>query len=132
LKNRFSSFKVYANAKLFNILFTKSLAEKYGDENLMAYSLHPGVVNTNFGHQFSGRLKILLFLAKPFMISPKKGAETGLFLAITNSLPGKNGDYFKNSKVAQVTSTASSRSLRDFLWDYSLTEIQPFLEEPLA
>jgi len=130
LKDKFSSFKAYANAKLFNILFTKSLAEKYGHKNLMAFSLHPGVVNTNFGHQFNGGLKLLLFLAKPFMISPREGAKTGIFLAITQALPGKNGDYFKNSKVAKITSTASSRPLRDLLWDYSLSEIKPFIEEP--
>jgi NAD(P)-dependent dehydrogenase (short-subunit alcohol dehydrogenase family) len=132
LKKRFSPFKAYANAKLFNILFTKSLAEKYGHEHLTAYALHPGVVNTNFGQQFSGGLKLLLSLAKPFMIGPKEGAKTGIFLAVNRSLPGKNGDYFKHSKVAKISLNASSKPLRDLLWDYSLKEVQPFLEAPTA
>jgi len=127
LKNNFSSFKAYANVKLFNILFTKSLAEKYGHENISAYALHPGVVNTNFGNQSNGVFKFLLFLIKPFMISPKKGAQTGIFLATTYQVPSNNGGYFKNSKVTKTNSTASSKPLRDLLWEYSLSETQPFL-----
>ncbi|EPR68677.1 SDR family NAD(P)-dependent oxidoreductase [Cyclobacterium qasimii] len=129
LKDNFGSFKAYANVKLFNILFTKSLAEKHGNENISAYALHPGVVNTNFGGQSNGFFKFLLLLAKPFMISPKKGAETGIFLATTEQAPGNNGGYFKNSKATKTNSTASSKPLRDLLWEYSLAEIQPFLTE---
>ncbi|SHN29646.1 NAD(P)-dependent dehydrogenase, short-chain alcohol dehydrogenase family [Cyclobacterium lianum] len=115
----YSSFKAYANAKLFNILFTKSLAEKYGDQKIAAYSLHPGVVNTNFGEQSKGLFKLLLKLFKPFMISPKKGAETGIFLASTPKVPGENGAYFKKSKVARPSQTAESKKLRERLWERS-------------
>ncbi|WP_439482697.1 SDR family NAD(P)-dependent oxidoreductase [Cyclobacterium plantarum] len=115
----YSSFKAYANAKLFNILFTKSLAEKFGDQHIEAYALHPGVVNTNFGQQSKGFFKLLLSLFKPFMISPKKGAETGIFLASVNKVPGKNGDYFKKSKVSSASKKAESKKLRDQIWDRS-------------
>ncbi|WP_339923524.1 SDR family NAD(P)-dependent oxidoreductase [uncultured Cyclobacterium sp.] len=129
LKDNFGSFKAYANVKLFNILFTKSLAEKYNNENISAYALHPGVVNTNFGQQSNGIFKFLLLLAKPFMISPKKGAATGIYLATTEQAPSNNGDYFKHSKATKTNTTASSKPLRDLLWEYSIAEIQPFLSE---
>ncbi|MDN3688475.1 SDR family NAD(P)-dependent oxidoreductase [Cyclobacterium jeungdonense] len=127
LIRNFSSFKAYANAKLYNILFTKSLAEKYADKKLEAYALHPGVVNTGFGNQSKGIFKILLSLFKPLMISPAKGAETGIFLATTAKVPGKNGDYFKKSKVASVSSSARSKKLRDQLWEYSMVQIKDFV-----
>ena len=129
LKENFSSFKAYANVKLYNILFTKALAEKYSHEKIAAYALHPGVVNTNFGNQSLGLFKVLIFLAKPFMISPKKGAQTGIFLATNEQDPSKNGAYYKKSKVAKDNSLASSKALRDLLWDYSEAQIQPFLTE---
>lgn len=127
LIRNFGSFKAYANAKLFNILFTKSLAEKYADQKLEAYALHPGVVNTGFGSQSKGIFKILLSLFKPLMISPAKGAQTGIFLATTPKVPGKNGDYFKKSKTASVSSAARSKKLRDQLWEYSMDQIKDFI-----
>ncbi|MDO6438250.1 SDR family NAD(P)-dependent oxidoreductase [Cyclobacterium sp. 1_MG-2023] len=127
LKNDFSSFKAYANVKLYNLLFTKSLAEKFSDKGIEAYALHPGVVNTNFGNQSKGIFKFILFLAKPFMISPKKGAQTGIYLA-TNQLDQRsNGGYFKKRKLAKATKDASSKKLRNLLWEYSIKQIQPFL-----
>lgn len=127
LIRNFSSFKAYANAKLYNILFTKSLAEKYADKKLEAYALHPGVVNTGFGNQSKGVFKILLSFIKPLMISPAKGAKTGILLATTSKVPGKNGDYFKKSNVASISSSARSKKLRDQLWEYSMEQIKDFV-----
>ncbi|GAB3014025.1 SDR family oxidoreductase [Cyclobacterium sediminis] len=128
LKNDFSSFKAYANVKLYNLLFTKSLAEKFSDKKIEAYALHPGVVNTNFGTQSKGIFKFLLFLAKPFMIGPKKGAQTGIYLASAQMDSLSNGGYYKKRKLAKAKKDASSKKLRDLLWQYSIAQIQPFLE----
>jgi NAD(P)-dependent dehydrogenase (short-subunit alcohol dehydrogenase family) len=127
LTHGFRSFTAYANAKLYNILFTKSLAEKYADLHLEAYALHPGVVNTGFGSESKGFFKILLSLFKPFMISPAKGAETGIFLATATNVPGKNGAYFKKSKPSAVSSKARSKKLRDQLWAYSMEQVRAYL-----
>ncbi|MFX9552237.1 hypothetical protein ABTO49_21915, partial [Acinetobacter baumannii] len=61
--------------KLFNIYFTQSLAEKYGNKGILAFSLHPGTVNTEFGSTLQGLGKILIRLARPFMLTPEQGAE---------------------------------------------------------
>ena len=118
-EKKYSSFKAYANVKLFNILFTKSLAEKFGDQGIKSYAYHPGVVNTNFGHQSKGIFKLLISLFKPFMVSPAKGAETGIFLSTSSEINGKNGEYFKKSKVAKPSDKAQSKILREKLWEAS-------------
>lgn len=118
-EKHYSSFPVYANAKLFNILFTKSLAEKFSDKRIYAYSLHPGVVKTNFGNEFSGVFKWLIKLAQPFMIDAKKGAETSVFLASTPNLEKKSGAYFKKSKESKPSKLATSKIYRDKLWEKS-------------
>src|ERR1700712_502547 len=39
----------YGQAKTANILFSVELAEKYGQQGVKAYSLHPGTIWTNLG-----------------------------------------------------------------------------------
>lgn len=120
----FSSFGVYANVKLFNILFTKSLAEKYREKGIRAFALHPGMVSTNFGSEFTGIMKLGMKLVKPFMTTPKKGAKTSIFLAIDSSAKTHNGAYFINSKVSKPSKAARSPELRNKLWEVSEELIQ--------
>jgi NAD(P)-dependent dehydrogenase (short-subunit alcohol dehydrogenase family) len=54
-------FKAYGMSKLFNIYFAQSLAEKYADKGILAFSLHPGTVKTSFGAGIKGLGKILIF-----------------------------------------------------------------------
>jgi NAD(P)-dependent dehydrogenase (short-subunit alcohol dehydrogenase family) len=118
-KKKFSSFVSYANVKLFNILFTKSLADKYGEKGLNAYALHPGVVKTNFGKETSGIFGFFWKLAAPFMITAEEGAKTTIFLAKTKIDSLKNGYYFKKSKPTKPSSEANSKKMRDRLWKES-------------
>ncbi|MFD2200674.1 SDR family NAD(P)-dependent oxidoreductase [Shivajiella indica] len=117
--HRYSSFNAYANVKLFNILFTKSLVEKYGEKGLASYALHPGVVNTNFGKEASGIFNIFWKLAKPFMISPKEGAQTSIFLVKSKLSAKQNGYYFKNKKPMVPSGSARSKDIRNELWEIS-------------
>lgn len=125
--SKYSSFPAYANAKLFNILFSKSLSEKYMSMGIHSYSLHPGVVKTNFGGDFSGVFKFLIKLAQPFMINPEQGAKTTVFLASTSISSLKSGSYFKKSKPANPSKTGSSSSLREKLWTMSQDLVKEYL-----
>lgn len=126
-KKKFSSFVSYANVKLFNILFTKSLADKYGEKGLNAYALHPGVVKTNFGKETSGVFGIFWKLASPFMITAEEGAKTTIYLAKTKIDSLKNGYYFKKSKPLKPSSEANSKKMRDRLWEESEKMITKWL-----
>ncbi|MFC4874617.1 SDR family NAD(P)-dependent oxidoreductase [Negadavirga shengliensis] len=119
LAKGYQSFTAYANAKLFNILFTKSLAEKYGRSHIHAYALHPGLVATNIAEKTTGVFKWIMALGRPFMISARKGAKTGVFLASTPIVPGKNGEYFKKGKVVTPSKLARSKEMRNTLWNIS-------------
>jgi NAD(P)-dependent dehydrogenase (short-subunit alcohol dehydrogenase family) len=111
--------KAYGISKLYNIYFTKSLAEKYGDKGIRAYALHPGVVNTHIWDGVKGAARIFIWLLKLFMISPEKGAETIIFLATQPKLESKSGKYFKKCKVAKTAPIAESAELREKLWAIS-------------
>ncbi|MCS4434678.1 SDR family NAD(P)-dependent oxidoreductase [Aquiflexum gelatinilyticum] len=126
-KKKFSSFVSYANVKLFNILFTKSLADKYGEKGLNAYALHPGVVKTNFGKETSGVFSFFWKLASPFMITAEEGAKTTIFLAKTKIDSLKNGYYFKKSKPLKPSSEANSKKMRERLWKESEALLKSWL-----
>lgn len=126
-KSNYASFNAYANVKLFNILFTKSLKEKYGEKGLQSFALHPGVVKTNFGQESGGIFKLFWKLATPFMITPEEGAKTTLYLAQTTLPNSFNGYYFKNSKPLTPPSTARSKEMRDQLWSLSEEKLAKWL-----
>ncbi|RCH55396.1 short-chain dehydrogenase [Mucilaginibacter hurinus] len=118
-KESYSAWKAYGNAKLYNIWFTKSIADKFGDKGLTAFALHPGVVNSGFGTGLSGFSRLLLSLARPFMISPEKGAETTVYLATQATLHTKSGGYFKKKKPVKPSADANNVAYREKLWQLS-------------
>jgi len=126
-KSRYSSFNAYANVKLFNILFTKSLIDRYGAKGLTSYALHPGVVNTNFGKEADGIFNMFWKLAKPFMITSKEGAQTTIFLAKSKIPQKQNGFYFKKNKPLVPSGLARSKDLREKLWEKSEAMLKDWL-----
>jgi NAD(P)-dependent dehydrogenase (short-subunit alcohol dehydrogenase family) len=117
--DHYSAIKAYGNSKLFNIYFTKSLAERYADKGITAFALHPGVVKTSFNSKLSGFLKFFFSLATPFAISPEKGAKTSIYLATAPKLESKSGLYFVKKKVKATASVADDVDARNQLWQLS-------------
>jgi NAD(P)-dependent dehydrogenase (short-subunit alcohol dehydrogenase family) len=118
-RNNYKPIQAYGISKLYNIYFTKSLAEKYGQTGITAYALHPGVVYTHIWDKVTGFMKLVLLLFKPFMITPEKGARTTIYLATQSRLEQKSGLYFKNCKVAKAAPVAEDLPARNRLWEIS-------------
>ena len=119
LKRGYSTWKAYANSKLFNILFTNELAIRLEGSGVTANSLHPGGINSNFGSNSTIWVRIFWKIAGPFMKSNRDGAETTIYLATSDKVEGVNGAYFKNSKVATPTKTARDEAAASRLWAIS-------------
>lgn len=119
LTRKYAPMQAYGNAKLFNIYFANGLAECLQEKGITANSLHPGVVNTNFGEAFKGGWKVLLKLMKPFMIGPNKGAETSVYLATSPKVKGVTGKYFKNKKPVKPSALAQNQEMQRDIWKIS-------------
>lgn len=126
-----SIMSAYGDGKLANILFTKELAKRYADAGITAYAVHPGVVNTGFGSNFTGALGFMMNLARPFMRSPERGAETSIYLATAplsalTKLDGKaggSGGFFADSNPKSMKhNDVTSKQAAD-LWTKSLAFI---------
>lgn len=126
---KLSDFGAYGDGKLANILFTKGLAKYEKDSSITAYSLHPGVVKSNFGSDMNGLLKIGFALARPFMISVEKGAETSIYLATTDlqNLRFRNGYYFAKSKPASIVNNGVTNESIAWFWEQSLEATKGFV-----
>tara|TARA_B100000614_G_scaffold199568_1_gene180720 strand:+ start:164 stop:1012 length:849 start_codon:yes stop_codon:yes gene_type:complete len=118
-KNTYKPFQVYGYSKLANILFTKKLSEILKEDNITVNCLHPGVVGTSFGQNNGNLQKILFYIAKPFMRSSEKGAETSIYLCSSSDVSDVSGEYFYNCKLSKTTKWAQSQSDADRLWDLS-------------
>jgi NAD(P)-dependent dehydrogenase (short-subunit alcohol dehydrogenase family) len=126
----YSAIKAYGMSKLFNIYFAQSLAEKYADKGILAFSLHPGAVKTNFGADLKGLGKILIQLGRPFMLTAEQGAETSVFLATAPRLDQYNGAYFKKKKKANTNAIATDTESRNKLWAISEKLLSRYLVWP--
>jgi NAD(P)-dependent dehydrogenase (short-subunit alcohol dehydrogenase family) len=118
-QHKYSASKAYGMAKLYNLYFTKKLAEKYADKGVSAFAVHPGVVRTEFGAGMGGFVKILLWLARPFMITAEEGAQTSIYLATEPGVEAKSCQYFVKKKVAKSSALSWSEDNRNKLWDIS-------------
>ena len=118
-KNTYKPFQVYGYSKLANILFTKKLSDILKEDNITVNCLHPGVVGTSFGQNNGNLQKILFYIAKPFMRSSEKGAETSIYLCSSSDVSDISGKYFYNCKLAKTTKWAQSQDDADRLWDLS-------------
>jgi NAD(P)-dependent dehydrogenase (short-subunit alcohol dehydrogenase family) len=127
-QHKYNASKAYGRSKLFNLYFTKALAEKYAEKGITSFALHPGLVHTEFGAGSKGLEKIMILVARPFMISPEKGAQTSIWLATEPGLEAKSSQYFIKCALAKSSALSWSEDNRNKLWDISKKLVKKYLE----
>lgn len=112
----------YSNSKLYNVLFTKYLANQLKDSNVTVNCLHPGVVKTKIGSKntkwWGAAAWNLLTIFKG--ISEEEGAKTTLYLATSPEVEGVTGKYFDKSKEKEPSEIAKDPKAAEELWKMSL------------
>lgn len=118
-RGRYRSFEVYGQSKLMNLMFTYELARRLEGTGVTANALHPGFVASNFGRNNGGWWNVMFTLAKPFAISPERGARTSIYLASSPDVATATGEYFINRSVAKSSAASYDREAQQRLWDVS-------------
>lgn len=114
----------YADSKLANVLFAKALA-KHLPSHVETFSVNPGIVATNIATARSpimGRLHRTL--GKAFFQTPREGAATTLYGAVSPELTGKSGAYLTDCAVGAVGGAATDAALAEHVWHLSERAIQ--------
>lgn len=100
---KYSRFNAYANSKLALLYMGIDLSDTLQKQGITINVCEPGIVNTpilKMGNRLVDFLANLLF--RPFIRSPRKGAETILYLALDESVAEKSGGFYSNKKVVKL------------------------------
>lgn len=119
-EKHYSSIRTYADTKLYNILFTLELAARLEASGIRVNALHPGVVSTNFGHEFGGIFNFVYNIGRIIMITPEKGAKTSIYLASSGDISNVTGKYFVRCRPARLKNPYLTETNRKLLWQKSL------------
>ena len=114
--------RAYARSKLANVLFTTELARRLAGTGVTANCLHPGAVATNIWSHAShapGYVRLVLPVAKLFMLSAEKGADTIVYLAANPEVEGLTGGYYERNRKVTPSPLARDHAIPKRLWDRS-------------
>ena len=119
LEHGWDSWRSYANSKLANILFTRELARRLDGTGVTANCAHPGVVRTGFGREARPLLRLGVTIARPFMASPERGADTIVYLASSPDVADKTGGYYVKRQRREPSAAARDDAAARKLWEIS-------------
>ncbi|CAF3691245.1 unnamed protein product [Rotaria sp. Silwood1] len=115
-KSGWGMISSYQQSKLANVLFARALASRYKDKQVTAYSLHPGLIDTNLTSNIplASVAKILL----PNKKSIAQGAATTVYCALKPGLENETGRYFDDSTVTNVADKWTDNDINTF-WEWT-------------
>jgi retinol dehydrogenase 14 len=116
----YSGQDAYNQSKLANVMFTYELAKRLGGSGVTATALHPGMTNTAFGAEDTARgWRPLIAVMRPFMRTPRSGADTAVYLASSPEVEGVTGRYFVDRKPKDTQAASYDTAASDRLWRVS-------------
>jgi len=119
LERGWDSWRSYANSKLANIMFTRELARRLAGTGVTANCAHPGVVRTGFGRDARPLLRLGLTIARPFLSSPERGADTIVYLASSPDVADQTGGYYVRRQRREPSAAARDDTAARQLWEIS-------------
>jgi NAD(P)-dependent dehydrogenase (short-subunit alcohol dehydrogenase family) len=117
-------FTRYGESKLANIMFTRELARRLDGTGVTAYCFHPGVVATGFNRNNGAMMTAAMMMIAPFVRSPRKAAQTLVWLADSPDVSKQSGGYYEDRALAVSSRQAQDPVLAKRLWDVSEEQIR--------
>jgi NAD(P)-dependent dehydrogenase (short-subunit alcohol dehydrogenase family) len=118
-RGRYNGIEAYRQSKLANILFTKELARRSRGSGVTSNCFHPGGVRTNLVQSGPWYYRLIWAIIDPFLVSPRKGADTAIYLASSSKVDSISGKYFVNRKPVGPSGTADDHDATARLWKIS-------------
>jgi NAD(P)-dependent dehydrogenase (short-subunit alcohol dehydrogenase family) len=116
-------FGRYGETKLANILFTTELARRLQGTGVTANCFHPGIVATGFNQNNGWLQSAIMSVVRPFSRTPKKGAETLVWLVNSPDVADQNGIYFVDCQAAVPSFAAQDMDAARRLWKVSERQV---------
>jgi NAD(P)-dependent dehydrogenase (short-subunit alcohol dehydrogenase family) len=120
-RERFRTFRAYAESKLANVQFTVELARRLAGSGVTVNCVHPGTVASSFGADGdTGALDWLIRTSgRHVMRSPSSGARTPVLLASSTAprVAEVTGGYFSHGRRWRPSRAALDVEACRWLWD---------------
>ncbi|WP_239805714.1 SDR family NAD(P)-dependent oxidoreductase [Croceicoccus hydrothermalis] len=116
-ENNFSTGAAYCQAKLANLLFSKELSRRYAESNIVAQTMHPGVISSNFYSYGDESMK-----SHPGAQNgapPEHAARTIAWMATSPEGGSPGGRYFHDKTEVEARSQANDDVAAQKLWEMS-------------
>ena len=111
LASGWTGYAAYAMSKLACVMHAISLADRRDPKKLVAYAVHPGVIQTKLLRQGFGPVA---------GAAAEVGARSVVRLAGEEAVTAPSGSYFSEGVQAQPAPAARDAAMRAALWDASL------------
>ena len=122
-QRHYGGMRAYGKSKLANVLFTYELARRLEGTGVTANAVHPGVVLTGFGRNNTGLMglgfEVFHIFARPFLLTPERGADTTIYLASSPGVEGVTGKYFVKRVAVPSTPSSYDEATQKRLWEVS-------------
>jgi NAD(P)-dependent dehydrogenase (short-subunit alcohol dehydrogenase family) len=112
----YSAVRAYSVSKLANVMFAYALARRLAGSGVASNALHPGVVGSNFAQGQGGVFGVFFKVARPFLLSPEKGARTSVYLAGDPATRGATGGYYKRARLGRSSPASHDVAAQEALW----------------
>jgi NAD(P)-dependent dehydrogenase (short-subunit alcohol dehydrogenase family) len=118
-------FTRYGETKLANIMFTRELARRLDGTGVTANCFHPGLVATGFNRNNGPLMTTAMVIIAPFARSPRKAAQTLVWLADSPDVSTQSGGYYEDQALAVSSRQAQDPTLAKRLWEVSEEQVRP-------
>jgi NAD(P)-dependent dehydrogenase (short-subunit alcohol dehydrogenase family) len=113
--SEYSPWVGYGRSKTANVLFAVGFDQRYRDQGVHAYSVHPGMIVTELGRHLTKETASVIRQARTpgaarvEYKSIPQGAATSVWAATSPSLEGHGGAYLEDCHLAEVTDDGEAR-----------------------
>ncbi|KAJ3735369.1 NAD-P-binding protein [Lentinula guzmanii] len=124
-RKKLTGTRLYGQSKLGMVLISSELARRYGDQGVVAISLHPGGVKSELLRHLH---PIIAWIVEKIRIYPVSlGVITSLYAATSEAALEMNGEYLTAWARRQVPSKhAQNPELREMLWKWCEEQVSGF------
>ncbi|XP_050436237.1 retinol dehydrogenase 14 [Adelges cooleyi] len=121
---------LYYVSKYANIMFSNELARRLSDSNagVTCNCLHPGIIDSGIWRNVPFPLNLpLQLVVKTMFKTTEQGAQTSIYLAVSEDVAKTNGKYFKDCKEASLRSDILDDANAKKYWEIceQLVKLQP-------
>lgn len=136
-QREYNKWIAYGESKTANALFALELDRRYRDRGIRAFSVHPGVIDTELGRHLSQEDRDALMATVPsgeefVRKSLEQGAATTVWAATAPALEQRGGEYLEDCHIAAPGRPGSRIGVQDYAANPDLAERLWNLSEQLA